>query len=62
MSGQADLDNILIAIEKQTQAIEQQSRLLQRLIQIQESMLILMADEHDAGDAEPQTYLSGRAV
>jgi hypothetical protein len=59
MSGQADLDNIWRAIEKQTQAIEQQSRLLQRLIQIQESMLILMADDHDH-DTEPQTYLSGR--
>lgn len=62
MSWQADLDNILIAIEKQAQAIEQQNELLQRLVQIQESMLILVADEHDAGYVEPQTYLSGRAV
>lgn len=61
MSRQVDLDDVLSAIEKQTQAIEQQNKLLQRLVQVQESMLILMADDHDP-DIEPQSYLSGKPV
>lgn len=51
MSKQADLNDLLAAIQ-------QQNELLQRLIQIQESILILIADDHDP-DVEPATYLSG---
>lgn len=46
--------------EQILEAIQRQNELLQRLVQIQESMLILVADEHDACDVEPQTYLSGK--
>jgi hypothetical protein len=61
MSGQAELNEVLSAIERQTAVITQQTELLQRLIQIQESILILMADDHDP-DEEPQTYMDGRPV
>lgn len=61
MSGQADLDDVLNAIEKQTKAIEKQNQLLQRIVQIQESMLILIADDADP-DSEPATYMDGRPV
>lgn len=42
-------------------AIQQQNELLQRLVQIQESMLILIADDADQ-DSEPKTYMDGRPV
>lgn len=61
MSGQADLNDVLSAIERQTAVITQQTELLQRLIQIQESILILMADGVDPDD-EHETYLSGKAA
>lgn len=48
-------------IEQILAAIQQQNELLQRLVQVQESMLILMADDHDP-DEEPQTYMNGRPV
>lgn len=61
MTNSAVRDDILSAIEKQTAAIERQTEMLGRLIQIQESILILMAEDRDP-DVEPQSYLSGRPV
>lgn len=47
--------------EQILEAIQRQNELLQRLVQIQESMLILIADDADP-DSEPQTYMDGRPV
>lgn len=61
MSRQADINDVILSIERQTAVIIQQTELLQRLIQIQESILILMADDVDPDDG-PETYLSGKAA
>lgn len=41
--------------------MQQQTEMMARLCQIQEAILIMMADDADP-DAEPQSYLNGRAV
>ena len=53
-----DLIDILNAVEKQTVAIEHQNALLSRLVQIQESMLILIAEDDDSDD-DPAMYMDG---
>jgi hypothetical protein len=61
MSRQTDLNDVVLSIERQTAVIIQQTELLQRLIQIQESILILMADDVDPDDGH-ETYLSGKVA
>lgn len=48
-------------LQKILETIEKQSEMLARLCQVQEAILILMADEQDP-DAVPNSYLSGKPL
>lgn len=56
------LESLLEAVEEQTAVIQEQTAAVLQLCELQQSLLIAMADEQGSDDGAPATYMDGSPV